>query len=343
MAMLVLAGILVIAAAVRLIAAARLPFQADEPHSLLAAHAAAERGLPLLPSGVLYLHGATLSWLLAPLVWLGQADIDQLRELRIISVALGVVTVALTFALGRLVTRSSWGGVLAAGLMMLDPWSVVWSSRVRMYGVEQTLVLATVLLVAIAITMAMRASPGHRTVPVALLLGMVALAWLAVFAHLSAALILPALGLAALLFLGRRLFQDQRPLLFAFVAIAAAPVALVALTSLIGKGSSTTGTGEDELIPMASFLGDHHLDPRNLVHAPDLKAWADLERVMNFSEGFMEPTPMNHRPVLPLAESGRLHATGVGSCAAPQPPIGTEFASNALEAAAASTKVHNRL
>lgn len=276
LAMLVLAGILVIAAAVRLLAAARLPFQADEPHSLLAAHAAAERGVPLLPSGVLYLHGATLSWLLAPLVWLGQADIEQLRELRIVSVVFGIVTVVLTFLLGRLITRSPWGGVLAASLMMLDPWSVVWSSRVRMYAVEQTLVVAAVLLVAIAITVATRASPRQRAVPVGLLLGMTAVAWLAVFAHLGAALILPALGLATLLLLGRRLFQDQRPLLVAFAAMAVAPVSLVALTSLIGKGSSTTGTGEAELIPMASFLGDHHLDPRNLVHAPDLRAWADL-------------------------------------------------------------------
>jgi hypothetical protein len=51
-----LAGVLLVATVARLMAASELPFQADEPHSLLAAHMAAERGIPLLPSGVLYLH-----------------------------------------------------------------------------------------------------------------------------------------------------------------------------------------------------------------------------------------------------------------------------------------------
>jgi hypothetical protein len=271
-----IAGVLLVAAAARLMAASGLPFQADEPHSLLAAHMAAERGIPLLPSGVLYLHGATLSYLLAPLVWLGQADIEQLRTLRIVSVVLGVVTVFLTFLLGRLVTRSIWGGILAAALMMLDPWSVLWSSRVRMYSVEQTLVVAMVLFVAIALTAALHSSPSQGGRHLGLLIAMVAAAWLAVFAHLGAALVLPGLGLAALLLLRRRLLLDQRPLLVALAAMCLAPVAVVGLTSLIGKGSSTTGTGDDELLPQASFLGDHHLDPNNLIHAPDLRAWMDL-------------------------------------------------------------------
>ena len=64
---------------------------------------------------------------------------------------------------------------------------------------------------------------------------------------------------------------------------------------------------------------------------------------MNLPEGFGEPTPMNHRPVLILAESDRFHATGVGSCAVLRPPIEPEIASNASGAAAAATKVHNRL
>jgi hypothetical protein len=164
------------------------------------------------------------------LVWLGQADIEQLRMLRIVSVVLAVVTVFLTFLLGRLVTTSIWGGVLAAALMMLDPWSVLWSSRVRMYSVEQTLVVAMVLFVAIALTAALHPLPSqvgrHPGLPIA----MVAAAWLAVFAHLGAALVLPGLGLAALLLLRRRLVLDQRPRLVALAAMCLAPVAVVGLT-----------------------------------------------------------------------------------------------------------------
>src|SRR3712207_8563149 len=43
----------------------------DEAPSILAARMVAERGVPVLPSGVLYLQGAPLSYLLAPLLWAG--------------------------------------------------------------------------------------------------------------------------------------------------------------------------------------------------------------------------------------------------------------------------------
>src|SRR5690606_15397841 len=50
----------------RLIAAHTLTPHVDEGASLLAAHAVAERGFPILPSGTVYTQGATLSYLTAP-------------------------------------------------------------------------------------------------------------------------------------------------------------------------------------------------------------------------------------------------------------------------------------
>ena len=64
---------------------------------------------------------------------------------------------------------------------------------------------------------------------------------------------------------------------------------------------------------------------------------------MNFSEGFEDTRPMNHKPFLPLAESECFHATGVEPCAAVAPLIEPQNASNASEAAVASTQVHNTL
>src|SRR4051812_5620241 len=81
----------------RLAAAHSLPQHFDEGAMLLGVHAVAERGLPILPSGALYLHGATHSYLLAPLVWLGWGDLGHLFILRAASAVLGVVTIYLTY------------------------------------------------------------------------------------------------------------------------------------------------------------------------------------------------------------------------------------------------------
>src|SRR5687768_17322656 len=73
----------------RLAAARSLPLHFDEGAMLLGVHAVAERGWPLLPSGELYLHGVSLSYLLAPLVWLGGGQLTDLFMLRAVSAVLG--------------------------------------------------------------------------------------------------------------------------------------------------------------------------------------------------------------------------------------------------------------
>jgi len=63
----------------RLVAARRLSFHVDELFSLLGARMVAERGVPLLPSGVPYLHGATLCRTLG---W--TADTGRMNQARVI-------------------------------------------------------------------------------------------------------------------------------------------------------------------------------------------------------------------------------------------------------------------
>src|SRR5215210_6422489 len=131
---------------IRLATARFLPLHFDEGAMLLGVHAVAERGWPLLPSGVLYLHGVTLSYLLAPLVWLGRGELDDLFVLRAVSAVLGTVAVSLTYRLARAVVGSTAPALLAAGLVALDPVSVVWSGWLRMYALEQALAVAVAWL-----------------------------------------------------------------------------------------------------------------------------------------------------------------------------------------------------
>ena len=64
---------------------------------------------------------------------------------------------------------------------------------------------------------------------------------------------------------------------------------------------------------------------------------------MGFPEGLVGVMPMNHKPNLPTAESCRSRAKGLALRAVPRPLNAPKIASGALEPAAASTQVHNRL
>ena len=109
----------------RLAVAHTLPIHFDEGSRLLAVHAVAEHEVPILPSGVLYLHRATFSYRLAPLVWLSLGEIDDLFLLRVANAVLGVITVYLTYRLARAVVGLPAPALLAAGFVALDPVSVV--------------------------------------------------------------------------------------------------------------------------------------------------------------------------------------------------------------------------
>src|SRR5262245_61829720 len=184
----VMAGGLVI----RLAAALRLPPHVDEGNMLLGIQTVAARGWPMLPSGVLYIHGATVSYLLAPLAWFGWVDYANLFPLRLFSAICGTVAVYLTYRLGRSVAGSTAVALLAAALIALDPLSVLWGGFIRMYALLQVLVLLVAWLF-------LRALPrgdanGDAEAGPGVLAGLVVAYWLAVFTQVVAAFLWPALA-----------------------------------------------------------------------------------------------------------------------------------------------------
>jgi hypothetical protein len=64
---------------------------------------------------------------------------------------------------------------------------------------------------------------------------------------------------------------------------------------------------------------------------------------MDLAEGLERMMPRHHRAILLVAVSGRSRANGPDPCPVPRPHNAPKRASDALEPAAAPTKVHNTL
>jgi len=256
--------------AVRLVAARRLSFHVDEQFSLLAAQAVATRGLPLLPSGVPYLHGATLSYLLAPLVRFGVGDLSDLRPFRLVSAVIGALTVVLAYGLTQDLLRVPWAALLAAVPVALDPLGVQWAAHVRMYALLQALVLA---LLWTFLRMIRDGPTRGRGVALAMAF------WAATFTHLEVALLLPPMVLVALALRNRILPGARFTLSAALGACTLAPLALVIATRAIGAGTDQ----RLEALPEAAFLGEHLIDVRRVLQ-PDLGDWRGLFAHNAFAE-----------------------------------------------------------
>ncbi|HEV2074224.1 MAG TPA: hypothetical protein VGR29_11350 [Thermomicrobiales bacterium] len=233
----------------RLFGATQMSPHVDEPASILAAHAAAERGLPILPSGTPYFQGATLSYLLVPFVWLGFGDLDNLALMRLVPVAAGTLAVFLGYGLGRYVTGNPWIGAAMAALVAIDPISVQWSGHVRMYALLQVL---TVGLAWAFIHLLMRGPSKRRVATV------VALFWLAVFTHVGATLLLPAMLLTVVV-LTRRGLVPRNGFLTLFTLCGMAPLLLLLLNRMLGVTSGDLG--ESSRGPAIPFVGDNLIAP----------------------------------------------------------------------------------
>lgn len=245
-----LALVLGIGLVLRLIAADTLTLHVDEASSVLAAHAVAGQGVPILPSGTVYFQGATLSILLAPFVWLGAGDLEDLYLMRLVLVAAGTLTIYLAYRLGQAVTGEARAGLIMAVFVAVDPISVQWSGHVRMYGLLQALTLG----LAWAFIRLLNLDPSWgRTMLV------VSLFWAAVFTHVGASLLAPAMLLAAWLVYRGRLFRQRRDLLAGLALCGLAPLALLAANHLLGTASVGAGTTSSE--PLLSFVGDNLLQP----------------------------------------------------------------------------------
>lgn len=237
--------------AVRLIAAMKLSPHVDEPSSLLAAHAVAEHGLPVLPSGTVYFQGAPLSYLLVPFIWLGVGDLQDLHLMRLLLVAAGTVAIYLCYRLGMAITGDARVGAIMAALVALDPLSVQWSGHVRMYSLLQALTAGLAWAYVILLTR------GPTTRRVALV---IVLYWAAVFTHVGAALLGPAMALAAAIVYGRALLR-QGAMLAMLAACALAPLTLMTLNNTLGTASVAPRDQADASSNVWTFVGDNLLTP----------------------------------------------------------------------------------
>jgi hypothetical protein len=284
LAILVAVGfVLLLALMLRVAAARQLSTQVDEPATLLAAHQIAERGLPILPSDTLYLHGATLSYALVPFVRLGHGDLEDLKTVRLVSVLAGVAAVGLTFLLALRISGAPWAGVVAAFFLAVDPISVQWSAHARMYALLQALTLVIVLLYLRALVRPV----GRRGV-----VWLVVAFWLAILTHIGAALLWPAMAAVAVLAYGRGLLRARRDLLVALGLCLLAPLTLSTLNRLFQPRDYRETVG----IPFFSFAGEGLFNLRRL-RDPHPSAWRAL-----FGDGYAR----DFMPLLVLALIGLL-------------------------------------
>jgi hypothetical protein len=259
--------------AIRTQAAIQQPLFIDEAFSLLAIQETAAHGLPMLPTGVLYLHGSTLSYLLAPLALFKLVDHDDLALLRLVSVVAGTASIFLTYRLALRVGCARVVALFAAALVALDPASVEWGGYLRMYAPAQFFSLAAALLF---IMMMQPLSDDHgRRHRLLVRGGLVLVCWLAVFTHLATAMLIPAMVLVSLVVFGRTLLASRRDVTATLAACLAAPLTLVALSGMVGTGAGTKIPARSEGIPGVAFLGDDKVSFQQLTN-PDPAVWASL-------------------------------------------------------------------
>jgi uncharacterized membrane protein len=243
----------------RLSSAERLSSHVDESASVMAAQMVADKGVPVFPSGTLYLQGATISYLLAPVIQLGYGGIDHLTELRMLSVIAGTLAILALFMLTRWLTQSPLTALGVSALLAIDPASVRWGGLVRMYALLQL-----VALVMLVLSLRLLRSPGSRN----LILGFIAVFWFGVFTHIAICLFLPPMLILAawkhrLALAGRRM-----DLTIALAGACAAPVTLLVLNRLVTPQQATpAGTTSG-----VSFVGDYLLSLNQILH-PSLKSW----------------------------------------------------------------------
>jgi len=259
----VLIAIAALAFLIRFTNSQHLSSHVDEAASIMAAKEVSEKGVPIFPSGTLYLQGGTLSYLLAPFFWAGYGDIDHLSTLRFPSAVAGTLAVVLLFFLARQVTGSAVAGLLAALFLALDPTSARWSSYVRMYALLQCF---SILLLWLYIRALFEPSPR-------ILRGMVAVFWVTVFTHIAVLLFWPAMALGALIVHGRDLRTRRRDLSIALGACLGAPFTLLLLNQLVDPPDKAV----TESLPGVSFVGDYFISFSQILH-PNIESWVLLFR-----------------------------------------------------------------
>src|SRR5690606_14186050 len=206
----ILGALLAAGALLRLIDLGQLSFRWDEDLSSLAAKAIAERGVPELPSGMIYLRSLPFLYVLA-----GSGALLGFDEwgLRLPSVLFGTATIGLAYVFGKRLFGTAVGLVLAA-LVTFSAWEIEFSRYARMYAPFEFFYVLTLLSI-------WRHLVADRRAPGAVL--SIACALVALSLH-DLAYTLALAFLLPLLIDGRRTFAEPARAVFplaGFVAVAA--------------------------------------------------------------------------------------------------------------------------
>jgi 4-amino-4-deoxy-L-arabinose transferase-like glycosyltransferase len=155
----------------------------DEFVTAWAARNVLVRGLPIFPSGNLYPHGLTFTYLVVPFV------VGEFSEslARVPALLVGLAALPLVYWAGRQFF-SDQAGLIAAAAIAVDPAHIIWGSRIRMYGLLQIL---TLLVLSFYYRGLVKDSARDRYAAMVLLV-------LAIFTHAEAAFLVPVLALVSL-------------------------------------------------------------------------------------------------------------------------------------------------
>ena len=113
-------------------------YHTDEFITMFAANIVAQRGLPILPSGLFYDHGLLVSFLSGALIAL-VGFTEQIA--RWPTLLISVFTIAAYYVAARRLFDSRMAGLLAATLATFDAASIIWGTRARMYAPAHLFVL----------------------------------------------------------------------------------------------------------------------------------------------------------------------------------------------------------
>ncbi len=208
-------------------------YHIDEFITMLAAVMVAQKGAPILPSGLFYDHGLLFSYISG--IFVALVGFTETTA-RWPSVLVGTLAIPAYYAAARRLFNSRLAGLLAAALITFDGLAIVWSGRARMYMLANFLVLLSLLF--------LLQNTLHRPSPKGRYLFLIILAT-TLLSHTVTLLILPPLLLSLLFFTGvyhRTWFLYKR----IWLEIIAAAVILGGVMFIVAQGQiSSTVSYQD--------------------------------------------------------------------------------------------------
>ncbi len=209
-------------------------YYGDEFISMLAAKMVAAQGWPLLPSGLYYDHGLLYSLTGGAFIALLGFS-EQIARWPVLWV--GVLTIAVYYAVGKRLFASPLTGIIAASLITFDINMMKWGVWARMYALAHLFVL--LLLAWLLFSALHRPSRRGRYLTLLFLAGML-------FSHSLTFLLLPPLALLLLIFS----FTYRRDWLIGrdiwLQALIGGLIVAVALVSIAGGHVGSTVSLQDQ-------------------------------------------------------------------------------------------------